>query len=264
MHLLPRTSQPTDPKGIIDMEVFSQIRDMDEDEDDEGGAGDHEFSRGIVWGYFEQAEQTFTQMEEAMYVSGAADGRLLTIRLSNEFTRIPLPPFLSDSNPPFPGFILCYHLVLEIPIHWVPPHHRSAAVSTSTLIVANDPNTHGFHVSAPHASRSHCLSLRSTHSIRSHSAEPSLSKLSSLGHFLKGSSAALGIIKVQASCEKMQHYGNLRDEAAGESLTEDEALRRIKALLTDCKRDHEVARAWMTKLYGEPDEEGAGEGEAKS
>jgi osomolarity two-component system phosphorelay intermediate protein YPD1 len=50
------------------MDVFQQIRDMDEDdEDDEAdGAGAHEFSRSIVWGYFEQAEATFKQMEEAM------------------------------------------------------------------------------------------------------------------------------------------------------------------------------------------------------
>jgi osomolarity two-component system phosphorelay intermediate protein YPD1 len=83
------------------------------------------------------------------------------------------------------------------------------------------------------------------------SAEPSLSKLSSLGHFLKGSSAALGIIKVQESCEKMQHYGNMRDEEAGESLSEEEALRRIQGLLADCQRDYQVAMAWMKKLYDE-------------
>lgn len=50
------------------MEVFSQIRDMDdEDDEDEVDGGDgHSFSRGIVYGYFEQAEATFGQMEEAM------------------------------------------------------------------------------------------------------------------------------------------------------------------------------------------------------
>ncbi|WVQ62077.1 uncharacterized protein L199_000212 [Kwoniella botswanensis] len=78
-----------------------------------------------------------------------------------------------------------------------------------------------------------------------------LAKLSSLGHFLKGSSAALGIIKVQASCEKMQHYGNLRDEEAGVSLGAPEALKRIKELLTACKKDYEVAKNWMENLYEE-------------
>ncbi|OBZ71399.1 Multistep phosphorelay regulator 1 [Grifola frondosa] len=45
-----------------------------------------------------------------------------------------------------------------------------------------------------------------------------LTKLSSLGHFLKGSSAALGVAKVQASCEQIQHYGALRDEDTGTDL----------------------------------------------
>lgn len=56
---------PDSPDGIINMEIFSQIQDMD-DEDDEDGPGSREFSKGIVWGYFEQAEATFKQMEEAM------------------------------------------------------------------------------------------------------------------------------------------------------------------------------------------------------
>ncbi|TXT10905.1 hypothetical protein VHUM_01656 [Vanrija humicola] len=129
------------------MEIFSQIQDMDDDDEDDEEGG-HEFSKGIVWGYFEQAENTFKSMEEAI-------------------------------------------------------------------------------------------------------AEPSLSKLSSLGHFLKGSSAALGIIKLQDSCEKMQHYGNLRDEEVGAPLTEDEALKRIKVLLADCKRDYAVANRWLRRLYGE-------------
>jgi hypothetical protein len=50
------------------MEIFSQIQDMDDDDDDDGEGGGHEFSKSIVWGYFEQAENTFKQMEEAMCV----------------------------------------------------------------------------------------------------------------------------------------------------------------------------------------------------
>lgn len=78
-----------------------------------------------------------------------------------------------------------------------------------------------------------------------------LAELSGLGHFLKGSSAALGIIRVQASCEKMQHYGACRDEEAGEPLEADEALSRIAALLKICRKDYEVAKAWLVKLYEE-------------
>lgn len=83
----------------------------------------------------------------------------------------------------------------------------------------------------------------------SYSSHKDLAKLSSLGHFLKGSSAALGIIKVQASCEKMQHYGNLRDEEAGAHLDSAEALKRIEALLVKCKKDYKAAKNWMVKMY---------------
>ncbi|KAK8866027.1 hypothetical protein IAR55_001178 [Kwoniella newhampshirensis] len=138
-----------DQGDVIDMETFQQIMDMDEEDDDaEEGEEKHSFSKGIVWGYFEQAENTFGDMEDAV-------------------------------------------------------------------------------------------------------ARGDLQKLSSLGHFLKGSSAALGIIRVQASCEKMQHYGNCRDEETGTDLESGEALDRIKDLLTACKKDYEVAKNWMIKLYEE-------------
>ncbi|WWD17774.1 hypothetical protein CI109_102215 [Kwoniella shandongensis] len=138
-------------EDVIDMETFQQIMDMDEeDEDGEEGEEKHAFSKGIVWGYFEQAENTFVEIEDAL-------------------------------------------------------------------------------------------------------EREDLQKLSALGHFLKGSSAALGIIRVQASCEKMQHYGNCRDEEAGVDLKPAEALDRIKDLLTACKKDYEVAKNWMKKLYEEDD-----------
>lgn len=43
------------------MSTFEQILDMDDDEDDK------EFSRGIVFGFLEQAEQTFDKMEASLY-----------------------------------------------------------------------------------------------------------------------------------------------------------------------------------------------------
>jgi osomolarity two-component system phosphorelay intermediate protein YPD1 len=62
----PPAEVPADSTSIIDMDVFQQIRDMDDDDEDEGGESSREFSRSIVWGYFEQAEATFEQMEEEM------------------------------------------------------------------------------------------------------------------------------------------------------------------------------------------------------
>ncbi|KAI7689245.1 hypothetical protein KC322_g11940, partial [Hortaea werneckii] len=38
-----------------------------------------------------------------------------------------------------------------------------------------------------------------------------LAQLSALGHFLKGSSATLGLTKVKDSCEKIQHFGAHKD-----------------------------------------------------
>ena len=51
---------PEDSEGIIDEETFEQIREMDDPDDDEL------FSAGIVFGFFEQAENTFGEMREAM------------------------------------------------------------------------------------------------------------------------------------------------------------------------------------------------------
>lgn len=83
------------------------------------------------------------------------------------------------------------------------------------------------------------------------SAAKDLPKLSSLGHFLKGSSAALGVAKVQASCERMQHYGQRRDEEEGVDLTEAEALSKIASLLATVKVEYEAAEAWLKRWYKE-------------
>jgi osomolarity two-component system phosphorelay intermediate protein YPD1 len=48
-------------KDLIDQNTFEQILEMD-DEDD------RDFSQGIVYGFFEQAEGTFEKMEKSLYV----------------------------------------------------------------------------------------------------------------------------------------------------------------------------------------------------
>lgn len=47
-----------------------------------------------------------------------------------------------------------------------------------------------------------------------------LVKLSSLGHYLKGSAALLGLRKVQSQCERIQNYGNKKSSAADEESSE--------------------------------------------
>ena len=44
----------------IDPLTFEQILEMDDDEDD------REFSKSIVYGFFDQAEQTFVKMDSAL------------------------------------------------------------------------------------------------------------------------------------------------------------------------------------------------------
>lgn len=80
-------------------------------------------------------------------------------------------------------------------------------------------------------------------------------KLSSLGHFLKGSSAALGVSKVQASCERVQHYGDLRDEELKKDLSPTEALAKINTTLARVKIEYAEAEKWL-KLYYKRLEEG--------
>src|SRR4051812_21254528 len=66
--------------------------------------------------------------------------------------------------------------------------------------------------------------------------EEDLATLSSLGHFLKGSSATLGLTKVKDSCEKIQHYGQKKDEAGTtDEPDEKKCLDRIKETLAAVK-----------------------------
>jgi len=80
-------------------------------------------------------------------------------------------------------------------------------------------------------------------------AKKDLKELSSLGHFLKGSSAALGVAKVESSCQKIEHYGKLRDEKENRDLTKDDALSRIGALLGTVGNECTIAEDWLDKWY---------------
>lgn len=151
-----KVEPPREPDGIIDMDILGQVFEMDEgmgDDDEVDDEAPEPFSKGIVWNYFEQAEETFGSMMKAL-------------------------------------------------------------------------------------------------------DEQDTAQLSSLGHFLKGSSAALGITKVKDSCEKMQHYGNLRDEESGEELTKKDALEKIRALVVVVQEEYDEARAWLERYYKEKESGG--------
>lgn len=79
-----------------------------------------------------------------------------------------------------------------------------------------------------------------------------LSQLSSLGHFLKGSSATLGLTKVKDSCEKIQHLGVKKDESGIQDITDESlCLDKIKKTLDTMKKDYKQAEKHLKKFYGD-------------
>lgn len=58
-----------------------------------------------------------------------------------------------------------------------------------------------------------------------------LGAISKLGHFLKGSSASLGVARVRETCEQLQHVGNLRSLDGKTDIHSDEALKLVPCLL---------------------------------
>jgi osomolarity two-component system, phosphorelay intermediate protein YPD1 len=153
----PGEWNPSRTEDFLDATTFEQLLEMDDDEE-------REFSKGIVWNYFEQVKGSFAPIEEGMLV----------------------------------------HL-------W--QFNRLADFSSSK--------------------------------------KRDFQSLSSLGHFLKGSSAAVGLIKLKASCEKIQNYGNKLDETGNHSIPADEALAKISDVLVATKKDFKDAEVWLKRFYGE-------------
>ena len=79
-----------------------------------------------------------------------------------------------------------------------------------------------------------------------------LPELSSLGHFLKGSSATLGFVKVKDQCERIQHFGAKKDETGtGDIQDEEYCLRMISEALTEARKTFNEVAALMRQYYGE-------------
>ncbi|RYP65827.1 hypothetical protein DL769_006199 [Monosporascus sp. CRB-8-3] len=134
------TGNLPDLGDAIDIVTFGQILEMDESEDD------REFSSSIVFGFFEQAEETFTNMDEA----------------------------LKSKN---------------------------------------------------------------------------LEELYKLGHFLKGSSATLGLTKVKDSCEKIQRYGKKENLDGSPQADEELCLSRITETLKEVKVEYAEAENTLKKFF---------------
>lgn len=92
------------------------------------------------------------------------------------------------------------------------------------------------------------------------SSEKNLSELSSLGHFLKGSSATLGLTHVKDGCEKIQHFGAGKDETGTTDEPDKEvSLKNIAGTLEDVKKAYFKVERFLRRYYGEqvpPQDEG--------
>ncbi|OCK74451.1 putative multistep phosphorelay regulator 1 [Lepidopterella palustris CBS 459.81] len=81
-------------------------------------------------------------------------------------------------------------------------------------------------------------------------AKKDLAQLSALGHFLKGSSATLGLTKVKDSCEKIQHFGGNKDETGTRDEPDDEVcLSRLKNTIEQAKQEFHDVEKVLRKFY---------------
>ncbi|KAF2202060.1 putative histidine phosphotransferase HPT1p [Delitschia confertaspora ATCC 74209] len=77
-----------------------------------------------------------------------------------------------------------------------------------------------------------------------------LGQLSALGHFLKGSSATLGLTKVKDSCEKIQHFGQNKDETGTHDEPDDEkCLEKLKDTIAQAKQEFYDVEKILKKFY---------------
>ncbi|KAG5982357.1 hypothetical protein E4U55_002023 [Claviceps digitariae] len=80
--------------------------------------------------------------------------------------------------------------------------------------------------------------------------EKDLDQLSELGHFLKGSSATLGMVKVRDGCEKIQRFGKNENVDGSDEPDCDLCLKRIIEALESVKEDYKDVEAKLRKYYG--------------
>ena len=96
----PGEWNPTLTEEFLDATIFQQLLDMDDDDD-------REFSKGIVWNYFDQVKGSFEPIEDGMFVSRHY---LADIPVKNEisincphsviFSRDPLLQWVSSNSRP--------------------------------------------------------------------------------------------------------------------------------------------------------------------
>jgi len=78
-----------------------------------------------------------------------------------------------------------------------------------------------------------------------------LEELSSLGHFLKGSSATLGLVKIRDGCENIQRYGKQENTDGSPLPDADKCLKLIDETLQSVKGDFTHAKTVLREHYPE-------------
>lgn len=82
------------------------------------------------------------------------------------------------------------------------------------------------------------------------SSSRALEEVSTLAHFLKGSSAAVGVIRVRDSCEIMQHYGTCFDADGTTELAEDDAIAKLIDTMAQVQAQYREAEATLRGFFG--------------
>lgn len=80
-------------------------------------------------------------------------------------------------------------------------------------------------------------------------AAKQLEELSSLGHFLKGSSATLGLVKIRDGCENIQRYGKKENTDGSPLPDEEKCLRLIDETIKQVKEDYRHATLVLREHY---------------
>ena len=80
------------------------------------------------------------------------------------------------------------------------------------------------------------------------SEPPNLTEAGKLGHFLKGSSAAIGVDKVKNICEKIQHWGALKDPIDATPISAGTATSLITQHLRQARSDFKTAKIVLERV----------------
>ncbi|KAH6571149.1 hypothetical protein BASA50_007871 [Batrachochytrium salamandrivorans] len=85
-------------------------------------------------------------------------------------------------------------------------------------------------------------------SIRASMETHDLETVSRLGHFLKGSSAAIGLRMIRSTCERIQLLGSLKT-GDGDSIDKVQAMASIVVLLGQVDQELNQAKEYLQQLY---------------